>query len=127
MTEAAGGAPKPGVGGLTLEWGGANSAHTKLLDADGRNLFTVFPITNLRFDASIENLEPELTLRVRLDTFASAEPPLRARSVRMLVALDDLRALAAAHGYELAPVWPSDRDVLTDKGDRFGPNAVEQP
>lgn len=83
---------------VTLKWHGSHSPDSKLLDAEGRNLFDEFPVTGIevkwpgedRFDR-----REELTLSVRIGENFNIE------GATARVRVEDLRRLADAHGFDL--------------------------
>jgi len=91
---------------LTLNWKGWHGP-SELLDAEGRNLFRLFPVTGLSFKESDLHACPgALVLEISL------AKGFTAKSIRGRVELADIERLAAAHGHTLSPAVDTPRMLL---------------
>lgn len=87
---------------LTLNWKGWRGP-SELLDAEGRNLFKLFPVTGISFkDADLPACPGVLVLEISL------AKGFTATSVRGRVELADIERLAAAYGFTLSPIMETE-------------------
>jgi hypothetical protein len=85
-----------------LEWYGPHDKNTKLVTEDGRNVFDMFPVLGITIGKmDINTPEPTATLVLDIETHLGFPDWLETR-----VKLEDVEAMAKAHGYKLVPEQP---------------------
>lgn len=96
MTAPAKRTPPLSMKRLVLRWRGVNDRRTMLLDRYGRNLFEMFAVSAIKFEAHAESSDAKVTLEMTLDEFSVP-------CVRASLRESDLRRLASEHGFRLVP------------------------